>query len=53
MKLRLGAQILDRTMDKTLTDCLIIDIGVLGDKRIAEREIEKIQGYQDLKDDLQ
>lgn len=40
-------------MDRTSVDCLIIDIAVLGDKRIYEKEKEKIHAYQNLKVELQ
>ena len=36
-------------VDKKLKSCIIIDVTVPGDCRIREKEIEKIEKYQDLK----
>ena len=36
-------------VDKKPKSCIIIDVTVPGDCRIREKEIEKIEKYQDLK----
>ena len=36
-------------VDKKAKSCVIIDVAVLGDCRIREKEIERIEKYQNLK----
>ena len=39
-------------VDKKAKTCVIIDVAIPGDCRICEKEIEKIQKYQNLKREL-
>ena len=39
-------------LDKKAKSCAIIDVAILGDCRIYEKEIEKIEKYQNLKREL-
>ena len=39
-------------VDKKAKSCLIIDVAIPGDCRIREKEIEKIEKYQNLKREL-
>ena len=39
-------------VDKKAKSCMIIDVAVPGDGRICEKEIEKIEIYQNLKREL-
>ena len=39
-------------VDKKAKSCVIIDVAIPGDCRIREKEIEKIEKYQDLKREL-
>ena len=39
-------------VDKKATSCVIIDLAIPGDCRIREKEIEKIEKYQNLKREL-
>ena len=39
-------------VDKNIKSCVIIDVATPGDCRIREKEIEKIEKYQNLKREL-
>ena len=39
-------------VDKKATSCVIIDVAITGNPRIREKEIEKIEKYQNLKREL-
>ena len=39
-------------VDKNIKSCVIIDVAIPGDCRIREKEIEKIEKYQNLKREL-
>ena len=40
-------------VDKKAKSCVIIDVAIPGDGRIREKEIEKIEKYQNLKRELE
>ena len=40
-------------LNKRIKEATIIDIAIPGDKRVQEKEVEKIEKYQPLKDEMQ